>query len=90
LADPSDKYEDNAPGESTIDGKRVSFYVDTACIICSVCIYEAPNNFKESDDATHDVVFKQPESSEELEECYNALDSCPVDAIGDDGFDVPG
>ena len=88
MADPTDKFEDNVAGESNIDGKKVSFYVDRNCIICSVCIYEAPNNFRESDDATHDLVFKQPENEEELEACYNALDSCPVEAIGDDGFET--
>jgi ferredoxin len=85
MADPNEKYEDNDPGESVINGQRVSFYVDKNCIICAACIYEAPNNFKESDDATHDVVFKQPENEEELIQCYSALEVCPVEAIGDDG-----
>ena len=66
-------------------GKKVSFYVDEECILCSVCSDAAPNNFRMSDDEDHDVVYKQPENEEELEECYDALDQCPVEAIGDDG-----
>jgi ferredoxin len=29
-------------------------------------------------------VYKQPESPEELELCNEALEGCPVEAIGDD------
>ena len=85
MADPNEKWEDNAKGESTINGKKVSFYVDRECILCSVCIDCAPNNFMESEDASHDFVFKQPENEEELAQCYDALETCPVEAIGDDG-----
>ena len=38
-----------------------------------------------SDDGAHDYVYKQPETDEELDECYDALEQCPVEAIGDDG-----
>ena len=85
MADPKDKWEDNVGEFSIIAGKKVSFYVDTACIICNVCLHEAPNNFRESEDATHDLVYKQPETEEELAECYEAMWACPVEAIGDDG-----
>ena len=76
MADKNDKFEDNVPGK---------FYVDTECIICSVCVMAAPNNFVESEDGGHDYVYKQPENDDELAECYDAMDQCPVDAIGDDG-----
>ena len=33
----------------------------------------------------HDVVYKQPENEEEEDACYEALELCPVYAIGDDG-----
>ena len=85
MADPKDKFEDNNTEVVEFDGKKVSFYVDTACIICNVCLHEAPNNFRESEDATHDLVYKQPETEEELAECYEAMWACPVEAIGDDG-----
>ena len=85
MADKDDKWEDNVGGYSLVAGKKVSFYVDRECILCSVCTDCAPANFKISDDEDHDVVYKQPENEEELEACYEALENCPVDAIGDDG-----
>ena len=85
MADPTNTWEDNAFGESTINGKRVSFYVDKECILCSVCSDAAPNNFRMSDDEDHDICYKQPENGEELAQCYEALENCPVEAIGDSG-----
>lgn len=76
MADKNDKFEDNVPGK---------FYVDRECIVCSVCADAAPNNFRESDDGDHDICYKQPENEEELDQCYEALESCPVEAIGADG-----
>ena len=76
MADKEDKFHDNVKGK---------FYVDRECIFCHVCSDAAPKNFKESEDGDHDYVYKQPESEEEVEECYDALDQCPVEAIGDDG-----
>ncbi len=84
MADKNDKWEDNVGGFRIINGKKVSFYVDRECILCSVCEEVAPNNFKMNDNDDHDICYKQPENEEELEECYEALDSCPVEAIGDD------
>jgi len=75
LADKEDKFPDNVPGK---------YYVDRECIFCNVCAAAAPKNFKISNDGTHDVVYKQPENEEE-EECLEAMDMCPVYAIGDDG-----
>jgi ferredoxin len=85
MADRDDAWEDNVGGFSIIAGKKVSFYVDRECILCSVCTDAAPDNFRISDDEDHDVVFKQPENEDELAACYDALENCPVDAIGDDG-----
>ncbi|MGA1779982.1 MAG: ferredoxin, partial [Planctomycetota bacterium] len=33
----------------------------------------------------YSFVFKQPESDEEAELCQQALEECPVEAIGNDG-----
>jgi ferredoxin len=85
MADPNEIWEDNIGGSATIDGKKLSFYVDTECILCSVCSDAAPNNFRMSDDEDHDICFKQPEDEEELEQCNEAMENCPVEAIGDDG-----
>ncbi len=76
MADRNDKFPDNVPG---------NFYVDKQCILCSLCSEMAPANFKESAEADHDFVFKQPETPEELKACVEAMKGCPVEAIGDDG-----
>jgi ferredoxin len=86
MADPKDKFEDNIGGFSIAAGKKVSFYVDRECILCSVCEEVAPKNFRMNDDESHDICFKQPENETELEECYEAMESCPVEAIGDNGL----
>ena len=85
MADKDDKWEDNVGGFVLAAGKKVSFYVDKECIFCSVCTDAAPQNFKASNTDDYDYVYKQPENEEELESCYEAMESCPVEAIGDDG-----
>ena len=76
MADPSDKVE------TSVDGK---YYVDTSCIDCDVCRTTAPNNFEADEDEGYSFVSKQPENDEEQEQCEEAMESCPVEAIGDDG-----
>ena len=46
MAEKDDKWHDNVGGLTIIAGKKVSFYVDYECILCSVCSDAAPNNFK--------------------------------------------
>jgi len=76
MANKDDKYEDNAGGK---------FYVDTQCIDCDVCRVTAPNNFKRNEEKGYSYVFKAVETTEEDAQCQEALDSCPVEAIGNDG-----
>jgi ferredoxin len=85
MANPKNKWEDNVVGDATIGGRRVSFFVDKECILCSVCSDAAPKNFRMSDDEDHDICYKQPTTPEELAQCYEALENCPVEAIGDQG-----
>jgi ferredoxin len=85
MADPKNKWPDNGGGESFIKGKRYSFYVDRECILCSVCSDAAPNNFRMSDQEDHDICYKQPQDAEELAQCNEAMENCPVEAIGHDG-----
>ena len=87
MADPKNIWKDNARGESVIAGKRVSFYVDLECILCSVCSDAAPNNFRMSDAEDHDICYKQPTTPDEVAQCYEAMENCPVEAIGEDGDD---
>ena len=60
------------------------YYVDDDCVACKLCVNVAPGNFKMSDDGTYAYVYKQPEGDEK-ELCDEALESCPVEAIGNDG-----
>ena len=76
MADPRDKVAETVPGR---------FYVDTQCIDCDVCRVTAPTNFQRSEDKGYSYVFRQPESAEENAQCQEAMDSCPVEAIGNDG-----
>jgi len=76
MADISEKYAENVSGK---------YYVDTSCIFCGLCSSIAPENFVESEDGTHDYVYKQPENDEEEEACQDAMAQCPVNSIGDDG-----
>jgi len=76
MADPTDKVEGSAPGK---------YYVDSDCIDCDVCRETAPNNFKANEDEGFSFVFKQPENEEEEDQCRDAMESCPVESIGDDG-----
>jgi ferredoxin len=76
MADAANKYAEN------VDGK---FYVDDQCIDCDLCRETAPANFKRNDDGGHSYVYKQPESPEEEALCKEAMEGCPVEAIGDNG-----
>ena len=76
MANKDDKYEDNAAGK---------FFVDTQCIDCDVCRVTAPANFKRNEEKGYSYVFKAAETPEEEAQCQESLDSCPVEAIGNDG-----
>lgn len=77
MADLSQKYNENAPGK---------MFVDQSCIACDSCYHTAPNNFKMNMNGDgHAFVAKQPESPEEEELCKEAMQGCPVEAIGDFG-----
>jgi ferredoxin len=75
MADKDAKNSDN------VDGK---YYVDENCIDCDVCRQTAPDCFGHNEDEGFAFVMKQPESEDEEELCKEALESCPVEAIGDD------
>lgn len=76
MADKSAKFDQNVAGK---------YYVDDQCIACDACVVEAPAFFVMNDEEGHAYVAKQPKTDQELEECENALSSCPVEAIGRDG-----
>ena len=72
--------EDRLPNQP--DGK---FYVDSQCIDCNLCRETAPDNFKRDDDKGYSFVYKQPGSTDEEKLCQEAMEACPVEAIGSDG-----
>ena len=76
MADRDDKLPDNAAGR---------FYVDGQCIDCDLCRQTAPLNFDRNDAEGYSFLIRQPETAEEANQCREALDECPVEAIGDDG-----
>jgi ferredoxin len=76
MADPANKYPENVSGP---------YYVDDQCIDCDLCRETAPANYKRNDDGGHSFVYKQPESPEEEALCKEAMEGCPVEAIGADG-----
>jgi ferredoxin len=76
MADSEDKVQDNVDG---------NWYVDTQCIDCDLCRTTAPDNFKQNPDEGYSYVYKQPENDEEKKLCEQAMEECPVEAIGDDG-----
>lgn len=76
MADKTDKVESNISGK---------YYVDAGCIDCDVCRETAPDNFKANEDEGYSYVFNQPQNDEQEAQCQEALESCPVEAIGDDG-----
>ena len=85
MADPNDRWHDNNTDTVTIGTKVYSFYCDKECIFCSVCHEVAPDHFKMGAEEDHDVCYSQPKNDAELQICMEAMDSCPVDAIGCDG-----
>ena len=76
MADPNDKVAGQPPGR---------YYVDSNCIDSDLCRETAPVNFARNDEAGYSYVTKQPETDEEETLCKDAMDNCPVEAIGNDG-----
>lgn len=63
--------------------------MDDQCIACDACVIEAPSFFKINEEEGHAYVFIQPKTEKEKEECVNALEGCPVEAIGMDRSSTP-
>ncbi len=76
MAALANKHKENIAGK---------FYVDDQCIDCDLCRETAPSNFARSDEGGYSYVFKQPENPDEEAQCKEAMEGCPVEAIGNDG-----
>jgi ferredoxin len=78
MAEIADKYPENVTGQ---------FYVDEQCIDCDLCRETASANFTREEDGGYSYVFNQPTTPEEEALCREAMEGCPVEAIGDNGED---
>lgn len=76
MAERRDRLPENVSGK---------YYVDTQCIDCDVCRVTAPKNFEREENKGYSYLFRQPATPEEDAQCQEAMDSCPVEAIGEDG-----
>ncbi len=76
MANKAEKWDINVAGK---------FYVDQQCIDCDLCRETAPSFFSRNDDGGYSYVKAQPASEEDVAQCMEALQGCPVEAIGDDG-----
>ncbi|HUF62998.1 MAG TPA: ferredoxin [Verrucomicrobiales bacterium] len=76
MADYENRHPENITGR---------FFVDEQCIDCDLCRETAPKNFTREEDNGYSYVYKQPENEEEEQQCREAMEGCPVEAIGDDG-----
>ena len=76
MADKTNKWPENVLGK---------FYVDEQSIDCDLCRETAPGFFTRNNDGGYSFVHKQPKTQEEIDLCMEALQGCPVDAIGSDG-----
>ncbi len=76
MADKANKFDENAPGR---------FFVDRECIACDACVLAAPDHFGMDENDGHAFVMKQPENETQEASCKEAMEGCPVEAIGNDG-----
>jgi ferredoxin len=76
MANKNSKYTSNVLGK---------YYVDKSCIACDACTGIANEFFKMNDDEGHAYVYNQPDNKEDYALCEEALEACPVLAIGNDG-----
>jgi ferredoxin len=76
MANKAEKWKDNAGGK---------FYVDQQCIDCDLCRETAPAFFKRHEEGGYSFVHTQPSTEEDAQLCMEALEGCPVEAIGNDG-----
>ena len=78
MANPLSKTKGNTPGR---------YYVDTECIACDACVLAAEKHFKiKIEEPPFAYVSLQPKTPQEEEACQEAMESCPVEAIGNDGL----
>lgn len=73
MAKVAAKRPENVPG---------LYYVDDQCISCGACWAVAPDFFATHEVHTYAYMKSQPRTSSEQSACQEALERCPVAAIG--------
>lgn len=81
MASPADRLAQNVPGR---------YYVDSQCIDCDLCRETAPMVFARDDVTGFSFVHRQPSTPDEIALAEEALQGCPVEAIGNDGGEAAG
>jgi len=76
MANLSERIPENASGR---------YYVDGECIDCDQCREAAPTLFGRNSDTCKSYVQRQPSTPHDLELIAEVMESCPCQAIGDDG-----
>ena len=76
MANQNDRFSENVAG---------LWYIDTTCVDCGQCDDALPSVFRRSDSGSQNYVHRQPESAEEWKAAEESRESCPVEAIGNDG-----
>lgn len=58
-----------------------TWFTTDDCIGCHLCGETAPEIFRPSDDGVFHIVFRQPQSPEEIDLAGVAMRDCPAEAI---------
>lgn len=74
MANPDARHPKNIAGP---------WFVDDECINCSVCTDAAPQVFDRDEEGYSFVKHHLPQDAEAIEAFREALEDCPVEAIGD-------
>lgn len=61
------------------------YYVDDFCLDHECCAEIAPKNFKMDEEHWSAFVFKQPTTDDEEKSYLEAMITCPIEAIHNDG-----
>jgi ferredoxin len=73
MATLTDKVPENVTGP---------YFVDSSCIDCDTCRCIGPDHFERSAKNGYSYVYLQPRNNGEEEIMEEAMDCCPVGAIG--------
>ncbi len=73
MADEYSRVTENVPG---------ILFVDCSCIDCDTCRCISPTNFRRCDAQGYSYVHRQPVTAAEWELVEEAIECCPVGAIG--------